>query len=78
MLYTDIDDGTRQLGRLSVVYDLEAIQYRILRNGMDTLLIQALLVITIALALLWLFHRQITRHLEAMADYSRKIRNNFV
>jgi len=73
LLYTDIDDGTRQLGRLSVVYDLEAIQYRILRNGMDTLLIQALLVITIALALLWLFHRQITRHLEAMADYSRKI-----
>ncbi|MEH6472664.1 MAG: ATP-binding protein, partial [Halopseudomonas sp.] len=63
----------RQLGQLVVIFDLQALDHRVWKNGLGTLLSQTLLVLLIVLVILVIFYRQITRHLEAMADYSRQI-----
>lgn len=63
----------RPLGELQVHFDLQAIYDRIWKKGLSSLLSQTLLVVMIVLVILVIFHRQITRHLEAMANYSRDI-----
>ncbi|WP_296059359.1 ATP-binding protein [uncultured Amphritea sp.] len=63
----------RQLGQLEVSFDLKAVYQRIWSRGFSILLTQTLLVVLIVLVILIIFHRKITRHLEAMANYSRDI-----
>ncbi|MBU2965248.1 ATP-binding protein [Amphritea sp. 2_MG-2023] len=63
----------RKLGQLEVSFDLRAVYQGIWSRGFSILLTQTLLVILIVLVILIIFHRQITRHLEAMANYSRDI-----
>ncbi len=73
LIHTTAGDQQRQLGQLEVVFDLQALDHRVWKNGFSTLLSQTLLVLLIVLVILIIFYRQITRHLEAMADYSRQI-----
>lgn len=63
----------RKLGQLEVSFDLQAVYDRIWARGFSILLNQTLLVVLIVLVILILFQRKITRHLEAMANYSRDI-----
>lgn len=63
----------RKLGRLDVSFDLEAINSRIIKRSFNTFLTQTLLVLLIVLVILVILQRQITRHLESMANYSREI-----
>lgn len=63
----------RTLGQLDVSFDLHAINTRILKRSFSVFLNQTLLVLMIVLVILVIFQRQITRHLEAMANYSREI-----
>jgi len=63
----------RKLGQLEVSFDLQAVYNRIWARGFSILLNQTLLVMLIVLVILILFQRKITRHLEAMANYSRDI-----
>ncbi|WP_432474528.1 ATP-binding protein [Amphritea sp. HPY] len=63
----------RKLGQLEVSFDLQAVYNRIWARGFSILLNQTLLVVLIVLVILILFQRKITRHLEAMANYSRDI-----
>ena len=73
LIHTTEGDQQRQLGQLEVVFDLQALDHRVWKNSFNTLLSQTLLVLLIVLVILIIFYRQITRHLEAMADYSRQI-----
>ncbi|MDO6561927.1 ATP-binding protein [Amphritea sp. 1_MG-2023] len=66
-------DQQRKLGQLEVSFDLRAVYQGIWSRGINILLTQSLLVVLIVLVILIIFHRQITRHLEAMANYSRDI-----
>ncbi|WP_165839981.1 ATP-binding protein [Motiliproteus coralliicola] len=61
------------LGQLEVFFDIQAIDQRVWKNGLNTLLSQTLLVMLIVLVIVVIFYRLITRHLEAMADYSHQI-----
>ncbi|GGK56835.1 ATP-binding protein [Amphritea balenae] len=63
----------RNLGQLEVNFDLKAVYQRIWSRGFSILLTQTLLVVLIVLVILIIFQRKITRHLEAMANYSRDI-----
>ncbi|MEH6651107.1 MAG: ATP-binding protein [Motiliproteus sp.] len=73
LIHTPEDGQQRQLGQLEVVFDLQALDHRVWKNGFNTLLSQTLLVMLIMVVILVIFYRQITRHLESMADYSRQI-----
>jgi len=67
-------DGTpRHLGRLAIATDLSAIYSRVWRTGFSILLNQTLLVLMIMVVIMIILQRQITRHLEGMARYSREI-----
>ncbi|WP_293268753.1 ATP-binding protein [Neptunomonas sp.] len=63
----------RSLGSLEVSFDLNAVYARIWKKGFSILLNQTLLVLLIVLVIIVIFQRLITRHLEAMANYSREI-----
>ncbi|WP_051221417.1 hybrid sensor histidine kinase/response regulator [Neptunomonas japonica] len=63
----------RSLGTLAVSFNLKAVYARIWKRGFGILLNQTLLVLLIVLVIIVIFQRQITRHLEAMANYSREI-----
>lgn len=63
----------RSLGSLEVNFDLNAVYARIWKRGFSILLNQTLLVLLIVVVIIIIFQRQITRHLEAMANYSRDI-----
>ncbi len=73
LIYTGPDQLQRSLGQLRVDFDLQALYNRIWREGLRILLNQTLLVLLIALVITVIFRRQITRHLETMANYSLEI-----
>lgn len=67
-------NGTpRHLGRLAIATDLSAIYSRVWRTGFSILFNQTLLVLMIMVVIMIILQRQITRHLEGMARYSREI-----
>lgn len=72
-LVHNLNPAPRELGQLSVDFDLEAVYSRLWRKGVDSLVMQTLLVVLIALVVLVILQRLITRHLEVMATYSRRI-----
>lgn len=73
LIHTTAAGQQHRLGQLHVYFDLQALDHRVWKNGFNTLLSQTLLVMLIVVVILVIFYRQITRHLEAMADYSRQI-----
>ncbi|MEH6825636.1 MAG: ATP-binding protein [Motiliproteus sp.] len=73
LIHTTAREPQHQLGRLVVSFDLQALYQRVWQSGLTILLNQTLLVLLIVVAILVIFQRQITRHLETMADYSRRI-----
>ncbi|MBY4678764.1 ATP-binding protein [Marinobacterium arenosum] len=73
LIHTNASQQQRTLGRLDVTFDLQAIHSRLWQTGLSILLNQTLLVMLIVLVILVIFQRQITRHLESMAEYSRRI-----
>ncbi|MGB1237913.1 MAG: ATP-binding protein [Pseudomonadales bacterium] len=67
------DGRTRDIGKLTVVVDLPALQQRLWQSGVRSLFNQSLLMLLIMAAIAVILQRQITRHLEAMAKFSREI-----
>jgi two-component system sensor histidine kinase TorS len=67
-------DG-RQLGTLIIATDLAAVNARLWSTAFSILLNQTLLVVVIMLVIMFILQRQITRHLESMASYSKAIGN---
>jgi two-component system sensor histidine kinase TorS len=65
--------GGRQLGTLIIATDLAAVKARLWGTGFSILLNQTLLVVLIMLVIMFILQRQITRHLESMASYSKAI-----
>src|SRR5690606_1151002 len=63
----------RQLGELEVAIDLGAIYRRLYTTGLTSLLWMGVFLCGLAVALSWLFHRLVTRHLLVMADFTRRI-----
>ncbi|OWJ90655.1 hybrid sensor histidine kinase/response regulator [Pseudomonas sp. A46] len=69
-----LPDGTlRDLGTLEVASDLGAIRARLVASGLANLLWMGLFICGLAVALSGLFHRLVTRHLLAMAAFSRRL-----
>ncbi|MGF6690182.1 two-component system sensor histidine kinase TorS [Metapseudomonas resinovorans] len=63
----------RQLGELEVAIDLGAVYQRLYATGLTSLLWMGTFLCGLAVALSFLFHRLVTRHLRVMADFARRI-----
>ncbi|MCY1341474.1 Sensor histidine kinase RcsC [compost metagenome] len=63
----------RQLGELEVAIDLGAVYRRLYATGLTSLAWMGVFLCGLAVALSWLFHRLVTRHLRVMADFARRI-----
>ncbi|AYF85855.1 response regulator [Pseudomonas sp. DY-1] len=63
----------RQLGELEVAIDLGAVYQRLYATGLTSLLWMGVFLCGLAITLSWLFHRLVTRHLQVMADFARRI-----
>ncbi len=73
LMHVTTSQQARNLGQLQVSFDLQAVVQRVWHTGLNSLLNQALLVLLIVAVILVIVQRQITRHLESMANYSREI-----
>ncbi|MHB9800537.1 ATP-binding protein [Pseudomonas sp. MT3] len=65
------DGERRELGELEVSIDLGAVYLRLLHGGLASLLWMGVFLCGLAVALSWLFHSLVTRHLRVMADFVR-------
>ena len=65
------DGERRALGELEISIDLGAVYRRLLYGGLTNLLWMGVFLCGLAVALSWLFHSLVTRHLRAMADFVR-------
>ncbi|MCP8462425.1 ATP-binding protein [Pseudomonas sp. ZM23] len=65
------DGERRELGELEVSIDLGAVYLRLLHGGLASLLWMGVFLCGLAVALSWLFHSLVTRHLRRMADFVR-------
>nr|WP_314616719.1 ATP-binding protein [uncultured Pseudomonas sp.] len=63
----------RHLGELEVSIDLGAVHRRLFATGLTSLLWMSVFLCGLALALSGLFYRLVTRHLQVMADFARRI-----
>ncbi|MFZ6046292.1 ATP-binding protein [Pseudomonas sp. CR3202] len=63
----------RHLGELEIAIDLGAVYKRLYATGLTSLLWMGVFLCGLAVALSWLFHRLVTRHLRVMADFARRI-----
>ncbi len=63
----------RHLGELEIAIDLGAVYKRLYATGLTSLLWMGVFLCGLAVALSWLFHRLVTRHLQVMADFARRI-----
>ena len=63
----------RHLGELEVSTDLGAVYQRLYATGLTSLLWMGAFLCGLAIALSWLFYRLVTRHLQVMADFARRI-----
>lgn len=71
--YRMADGELRALGSLEIGVDLEAVHRRLYASGLTNLLWMGLFICGLAITLSWLFHRLVTRHLLAMAAFSRQL-----
>lgn len=65
--------SSRHLGELEVSIDLGAVHRRLFATGLTSLLWMSVFLCGLALALSGLFYRLVTRHLQVMADFARRI-----
>ncbi len=65
------DGERRALGELEISIDLGAVYRRLLLGGLTNLLWMGVFLCGLAVALSWLFHSLVTRHLRVMADFVR-------
>ena len=63
----------RHLGDLEVSTDLGAVYQRLYATGLTSLLWMGAFLCGLAIALSWLFYRLVTRHLQVMAEFARRI-----
>ncbi len=66
-------EGMRELGRLVVQIDLDAVLGRLAWSGVTIFLSQTLTLLMIAGVLVVIFQWLVTRHLESMARYARQL-----
>ena len=66
-------EGMRELGRLVVQIDLDAVAARLAWSGVTIFLSQSLTILMIAGVLVVIFQWLVTRHLESMARYARQL-----
>jgi len=66
-------EGMRELGRLVVQIDLDAVLGRLAWSGVTIFLSQTLTILMIAGVLVVIFQWLVTRHLESMARYARQL-----
>ena len=66
-------EGLRELGRLVVQIDLDAVLGRLAWSGVTIFLSQTLTILMIAGVLVVIFQWLVTRHLESMARYARQL-----
>ena len=66
-------EGLRELGRLVVQVDLDAVLGRLAWSGVTIFLSQTLTILMIAGVLVVIFQWLVTRHLESMARYARQL-----
>ncbi|MCT7656034.1 hypothetical protein MBH78_18275 [Oceanimonas sp. NS1] len=59
--------GPQQVGRLEVAFSRQSIRHQLMSRARSILLGQSLTVLLIALSLMLVFQRRVTRHLERMA-----------
>ncbi|MEX5689342.1 ATP-binding protein [Pseudomonas silesiensis] len=64
---------SRHLGELEVSTDLDAVYRRLYATGLTSLLWMSVFLCGLAVALSGLFYRLVTRHLQVMADFARRI-----
>lgn len=67
------DGELRLLGTLEVGVDRGAVLRRLYASALGNLLWMGLFLCGLAMTLSWVFHRMVTRHLMAMADFSRRL-----
>jgi signal transduction histidine kinase/HPt (histidine-containing phosphotransfer) domain-containing protein len=63
----------RHLGQLEVSTDLGAVRQRLYATGLTSLLWMSVFLCGLAVALSGLFYRLVTRHLQVMAEFARRI-----
>ncbi|MDI3368921.1 MULTISPECIES: ATP-binding protein [Pseudomonas] len=63
----------RHLGELEVTIDLGAVHQRLYATGLTSLLWMGVFLCGLAVALSGLFYRLVTRHLQVMAEFARRI-----
>ncbi|MBO3275990.1 ATP-binding protein [Pseudomonas schmalbachii] len=63
----------RQLGELEIAIDLGGVYRRLWQGGLSNLLWMGVFLCGLAVALSWLFHSLVTRHLRVMADFVRSM-----
>jgi signal transduction histidine kinase/DNA-binding response OmpR family regulator len=73
LAYQPPSGEVRQLGELEVAIDLGAVYRRLYATGLTSLLWMGVFLCGLAVALSWLFHRLVTRHLQVMADFAHRI-----
>jgi len=73
LVYRLADGQPRTVGSLEVAVDIASIHRRLWASGLANLLWMALFICGLAITLAWLFHRLVTRHLLAMAEFSRHL-----
>ena len=64
---------SRHLGQLEVSTDLGAVHQRLYATGLTSLLWMSVFLCGLAVALSGLFYRLVTRHLQVMAEFARRI-----
>lgn len=65
--------GPQTVGRLEVAFSRQSIRHQLMAHARTILLGQSLTVLVIALSLILVFQRRVTRHLERMAHYVEQI-----
>ncbi|WP_097303157.1 ATP-binding protein [Pseudomonas chlororaphis] len=71
--YQPPSGGSRHLGQLEVSTDLGAVHRRLYATGLTSLLWMSVFLCGLAVALSGLFYRLVTRHLQVMADFARRV-----
>ncbi|MCB2254191.1 response regulator [Pseudomonas chlororaphis] len=71
--YQPPSGGLRHLGQLEVSTDLGAVHRRLYATGLTSLLWMSVFLCGLAVALSGLFYRLVTRHLQVMAEFARRI-----
>ena len=73
LIHNNVEQTPLKLGDLQITMDLRAPYQQLWYSGLRTLAMQTGLILLIAVTLIIIFHRLVTRHLQSMADYTRLI-----